>query len=116
MTTVVNGRAILGPYLVGEIPEPWVPQLTDNSGTPINITGFTGVVQYERPDGTDGTRAATILDAPTGKWRVAWTAADFTQAGVYKATLWVGNGGSYKPGSRCDIRVRRAPGGAAPTI
>lgn len=107
MTTTVTGdRISLGPYVVGEVPEPWIHQIQDVNGTAVNLTGYTVSVTFTKPDGTVVTRAGALVVAANGTVRVTWQATDFNQAGLLRGRLTVDNGGSHVASTRFVARIR----------
>lgn len=54
-----------------------------------DLTGATAVAHLRKPDATVVTKAATITDALTGAWAVAWSAGDLDQGGSWKMELQV---------------------------
>lgn len=54
-----------------------------------NLTGATVVVHIKRPDRTVVIKTATVTDALTGAWSIAWSAGDLSQAGAYTVEVQV---------------------------
>lgn len=48
-----------------------------------SLVGATVRVNLRKPDGTTITRAATITDAATGTWSMAWQAGDLAMVGAW---------------------------------
>lgn len=106
----------LGPYTEGEIPEPLVVTFTDADGNAIDLTGYTAKLVHLLPDGTDTTSAATVTSAAAGQVTYTWGATDLAAAGLHKAVVWVGNGGTRKLASKhYTFEVVSSPG-TIPTL
>lgn len=116
MAAAATPYTALGPYLAGEIPEPWAHQFNDANGAPIPLAGFTARISYRvGHDGAATTRPAVVSGPDVGVVRVDWEAADFATAGVMHGELTVGNGvNRYARSFLCLILPPR--GGALPTI
>lgn len=79
----------LGPYVAGEVPEPWVHSFDDFDGVSLDLTGFTAQVSYRVDDSAQTVRTATIVDAAAGDVGVSWVTADFATAGLMHGELTV---------------------------
>lgn len=85
----------IGPFSVGEKPEPLQITLQDADGAALTLTGYTASFVIESVDETvSGLAAGTsdIVTPASGITRYTWAAADFTTAGFYRGQMWVGNG------------------------
>jgi len=85
----------IGPFTLGEKPEPLQITLQDADGSAISLTGYTAQFVIESIDQTvSGLASGTseIVTAASGITRYTWAAADFTTAGFYRGQMWVGNG------------------------
>lgn len=108
---------MLGPYLVSEVPEPWVHDWDDADGAPLDLTGFTAKLTYKvGSSGTQVSRDATLVSAPDGRVGMAWIAADFATAGWMRGELTVGNGGSQRYAQTFVCKVRAPEGGPLPAV
>lgn len=90
-------RKELGPYSVGEIPQPLQIAFVDYAGAAINLAGFAVDFVIERIDGATPTNvgggSATIEGGGTGGiTQYAWAEEDCALAGRYRGQMWVGNG------------------------
>lgn len=106
---------ILGPYIAGEKPEPWIHQFLDADGTAINITGYTVRVTYKVDGGTQQVVNGTLSDAANGKAEYGWVAADIATAGEMAGELTVGNG-TYRYARSFKMLITSPRGGALPSI
>lgn len=91
----------IGPYTVGERPEPIRVTFLDFEGNPLDLTGYSVDFVIEAISGVAesniGQGAASIV-APSanGVTQYAWIEADFLNPGRYRGQMWVGNGGAQK--------------------
>lgn len=89
-------RKEIGPYSVGEIPQPLQISFVDHDGEAIDLAGYQADFVIERADdaiATDaGGGAGTIPTPASGITQYAFVAADFATAGRYRGQMWVGNG------------------------
>ncbi len=86
---------VIGPYRQGEIPPPLIVTFRDEIGTVIDLSGYAGRFEVERPDGTLAAPTATILPqsgSSRGQWEYAWVDGDLALRGDYRGEAWVGNG------------------------
>lgn len=96
----------LGPYSVGEIPEPLQVTFKTHDGSALDLTGYSADFVIEKvgtgaaTDSALGTGAATIPTPASGVTQYAWDAADFEYAGRYEAQMWVGNASTRRLASR----------------
>jgi hypothetical protein len=93
----VSDRVDLGAFTVGEIPFPLTYAFTTESGTAINLTGYTAQFQWgERSNATSYTNATTepasVSDAVGGVVSYTWTGDEFLIPGRYAGMFWVGDG------------------------
>lgn len=64
------------------------PALTGK--TNVNLAGISAIAAHiKRPDETVLTKTATVTDAATGAWAVAWDAGDLAQAGWHYVEVQV---------------------------
>jgi len=111
----VNDLTELGPYVAGEIPEPWAHTFLDADGAALNLTGYTAKLTYRLDGGTQVVRNATMVSDVGGIAGYTWVAADFATSGLMAGELVVGNGSNrYARSFRC--RVRDPLGGTLPNI
>ena len=111
----MSDRTILGPYLAGEIPEPWVHQFETYDGTPIDLTSFAVKLTYRVNSGAQVVRDGTLVDAANGKASYGWVADDLAAAGIVEGEMTVGDGTNrYARGFT--MRVNEPRGGALPAI
>jgi hypothetical protein len=95
-------RQQIGPYSVGEIPQPLQIAFLDADGAPVDLAGMTADFVIERVDGeavaTDvGAGAATVEDpASAGVTQYAFGEADCAAAGRYRGQMWVGDGDAVR--------------------
>ena len=85
----------LGPFSLGEKPEPLQITIQDADGNVINLTGYTAKFVIKSVDQTVsglGGGVSDLVTPATGITRYTWAAADFTTAGFYVGQMWVGNG------------------------
>lgn len=85
----------IGPFTLGEKPEPLQITIQDNDGVAISLVGYTASFVIESVDQTVsglGTGTSTIVTPASGIIRYTWAAADFTTAGFYRGQMWAGNG------------------------
>lgn len=110
------GYTVIGPYVVGEIPEPWEHQFLDSDDDPIDLTGYEATLTY-RVDADDQVvrTAASVTAAATGKATYSWIAADLATAGRMRGELTVGNG-TNRYARTFRMYVRAPAGGALPAI
>lgn len=96
MTADFKTEVRLGPFSVGEKPEPLLITFTDVDGTAINLNGYDSDFVVEAVDQTVtglGVGTATLnTDGTDGVVKYTWGAADFATAGFFRAQMWVGNG------------------------
>jgi hypothetical protein len=91
---VFQTRTKLGPFYVGEVPLPLQVTIQDADGVVIDISAYTGDMVIERVDGgsVTGIGAGAIsftTDGEDGAIEYAWLAADFSEAGRYRAQMWI---------------------------
>lgn len=79
----------LGPYLLGERPEPWTHQWLDANGDEIDITDWTVNVTWKINGGTQQERAGTIVSGPAGTARHTWQEGDLDDAGILAGEMTV---------------------------
>jgi hypothetical protein len=97
---------ILGPYEVGEIPEPTDLTVTDADGVPINLTAATAVTfKYAVDGGTTETGTAAVQDAANGVIRITWAAAMTDTAGVLRGRVWYTLAGARPVAARIVCRI-----------
>jgi hypothetical protein len=109
MTTVE-----LGPFVAGEVPEPWEHAFQDDNGAAINLTGYTAKITFSVSGAAPVTRNATVSDPANGEVTYVWVAADLPAPGVARGELWVSNGtNTYAQRFVARIHARR---GAAVTF
>lgn len=85
----------IGPFTLGEKPEPLQITIQDFNGNAVNLTGYTASFVIESVDQTVnglGTGISEIVTPASGITRYTWAIADFTTMGFYRAQMWVGNG------------------------
>jgi hypothetical protein len=119
MSLSTSDYTTLGPYISGEIPEPWVHQFADADGTAIDITGYSVRVTYRLYSSTgystQTVRNGTLSDSTAGKAGYTWVSGDFDAAGTLHGELTIGNGSNrYARSFVCP--VRSPAGGALPSI
>lgn len=106
----------IGPYVVGEKPEPLVYTFTDSDGNPLDLSGYQVVFEVRRRSSSSpSTYAGTLVDGPTGQVSYTWTGNEWTTAGSYWSEFWVGNGTNRWASWRFQYTVR-TPVGAVPAI
>lgn len=106
----------LGPYIAGEIPEPWQHDFDDADGAALNLTGYAVRVTYTIGDAAQVVRTGTLVDAgATGRAEYAWVAADLATAGLMVGEMWVGNG-TNRYARHFRMTIDEARGGPAPNI
>lgn len=107
---------VLGPYVAGEVVEPWQHDFDDAAGAALNLTGYAVRVTYQLNGGTQVVRTGTLVDAgATGKAQYAWVAADLATAGSMEGEMWVGNGANRYARS-FTMTIDPTRGGPAPNI
>lgn len=85
----------IGPFTLGEKPEPLQITMQDADGAALVLTSYTAKFVIESVDATVAGLAAGTSSIPTpasGITRYVWAAADFTTAGFYRGQMWVGDG------------------------
>lgn len=85
----------IGPFTLGEKPEPLQITIQDYDGVAVALTGYTASFVIESVDQTVsglGAGVSEVVAAASGITRYTWAAADFTTAGFYRGQMWVGNG------------------------
>lgn len=82
----------LGIIVQGEIPDPLIHTFTDESGAPVNLTGYTAQWSQQAARNAVITLTPTVSDAGTGQVTVTWNNLAFGTPGHYVADLWVYNG------------------------
>lgn len=85
----------IGPFSLGEKPEPLQITIQDADGNAISLTGYTVSFVIEAVDQTVaglGAGTSEIVTPASGITRYNWAAADFATAGLYRGQMWVGNG------------------------
>lgn len=81
---------ILGPYVVGERPDPIRHTFLDAAGDPIDLTGYTASANLQAPRSTEG-QAVDLVTIPTptdGTVQVDLEAMVDTD-GTWRAEVWV---------------------------
>jgi hypothetical protein len=104
--------AILGPYVEGEIPEPWAHTFADADGGVIDLTGFDARITWRVNGGTQVEHVAPVTDPVGGEVTYEWQEGDLT-AGTLRGELTVDNGSSRYV-QRFAMRVRTPGGGPLP--
>lgn len=92
----------IGPFSIGEKPEPLQITIQDYNGTAINLTGYTATFIIEAVDQTVSSLGGGTSSIPTpasGITQYIWHANDFLTAGLYRAQMWAGNG-TYRYASK----------------
>lgn len=93
---MVHPRVEIGPYSVGEIPQPLQITFVDFDGNPLDLTNFAVDFVIESIGGTTptdvGSGAATKPDAGAGVTQYAFIAADCLTAGRWRGQMWADNG------------------------
>lgn len=84
---------VLGPFVAGERPEPWIHTFQDVNGAAIAITGWAVNTTWKVNDGTQQERAGTISDGAGGKARHVWNTGDLDTSGIVKGEMTVSGGG-----------------------
>ena len=106
----------LGPYVAGEIPEPWQHTFDDVNGLPIDISAFNVRVTYRVGRSAQIVRTGSIVSGPLGEAAYAWVAADFATAGIMRGEMTVGNGSSARYARSFIVRIKSPAGGALPAV
>lgn len=106
---------LTGPYVIGSKPAPLVYQFLDDTGTAINLTGYTVKFNYQERFGAAVAANGAVSDAVNGKVSYTFTGNEFATAGHYRAEFWAGNGTSryVSPDILFDVAL---PVGTAPSI
>ncbi len=105
----------LGVYTVGEKPLPLTYPFQDNTGAPIDLTGYTARFQFKELNGSVQTRNATVSAPAVGEVTYTWTAGDLGASGQYEAEFWVGNTDRLLASVPIVFTVRESVG-SAPSI
>ena len=93
MTQEFQPAQRIGPFALGEIPDPLQITFKDNAGVALDLSaGHTPTVQIVAVDQTvpglgAGTSAFTG-DGSDGVSTYTWVAADFATAGFYRGQMW----------------------------
>lgn len=85
----------IGPFTLGEKPEPLQITIQDFDGTAVSLVGYTAKFVIESVDQTVSgisSGVSEIITPASGVTRYTWAAADFTTAGFYRGQMWAGNG------------------------
>lgn len=101
----------IGPWIVGETPEPLNYTFLNANNELIPLTGYTGVFQFRTSAGVTE-RAATLIGSTA---TFTWTGTDLATPGVHEGVFWVGNGTHRFASIPFIYRVNPGPG-TAPTI
>ena len=84
----------IGPFTVGEIPDPLEYQFLDYNGAAMPISGYSATFtvreKYASTPIIDNA-VATVTDAAEGKVTYVWTGTAFEDQGHYYAEFWIGN-------------------------
>jgi hypothetical protein len=100
----------LGPYEVGEIPEPTDLTVTDADGAVINLAAATAITfKYTVDGGTVETGTAAVQDAANGVIRITWAAAMTDTAGVLRGRVWYSLSGTRPIAARIVCRIVTPP-------
>lgn len=105
----------LGPYVAGEIPEPWEHDFIDINGAAIDITGFAVRVTYRLGRSAQVVRTGALTTPAAGKAAYQWIAADVATAGLMRGEMTVGDG-SHRYARSFTMRIKSPAGGSLPTI
>lgn len=100
----------LGPYIVGEVPEPVQYTWLNDTGQPYDLTGFTAYIKWRVGPGDTIRRDATLPAPATGVWEYVWTDVDIVAPGTVKGEFWVTNGtNTYAQPFSMLVRPAQAP-------
>lgn len=104
----------LGTFTAGEIPPALTVAMTDSTGNPVNLTGYTCKFVYTRHGGSETTRNATLSDGDDGEATYQWVEDDMLSAGSYTGRMWAGNGSNRFASDK--IRWKVQAGGTVPDV
>lgn len=85
----------IGPFTLGEKPEPLQITIQDFDGNAVSLSSYTAKFVIESVDQTVnglGEGTSEIVTPASGITRYNWAVSDFTTAGFYRGQMWVGNG------------------------
>lgn len=114
--TAAGSTITLGPYWVGEKPEPIVLTFTTVDGaTPVNLTGYTVQMVYAANGQPSVTESCTLVAAALGQAQYTPSTTWCATAGKVEAVMWAGNSVNRYGSARIQFTVA-APPGTAPAI
>lgn len=100
----------LGPYEVGEIPEPTDLTITDSDGNAIDLSAATAVTfKYSVDGGATETGTAALQDAANGVIRITWTSAMTDTAGTLRGRVWYTLSGTRPVAARIMCQIVTPP-------
>lgn len=85
----------IGPFVVGEIPDPLEYQYLDSNGAGMPISGYSARFSVRERFATTPTindAVAAVTDVLLGKVTYVWVGTEFPTQGRYYAEFWIGNG------------------------
>lgn len=101
----------IGPYVVGERPNPLEYQFLDASGAPLPLAGYlaTFTVRERCADAPSVDNAsATVSNPSEGRVTYSWDGTEFPTPGHYFAEMWVGNNAQRYASVLIEFDVRAA--------